>query len=108
MTGGAHGGDAKELPRYLHWLIICNNSGLALCEFVNLSPKNLYITTTIFTLPVLEFSIPISLALMISADCLRDLERAIALYINFFEVVIILGVTVVRGPDHSTFIFSRL
>jgi len=37
-------------------------------------------------------------------------RRARPLYtlnIYFFEVVIILGVTVVRVPDHSTFIFSR-
>jgi hypothetical protein len=69
--------------------------------------KTFLITTTILTLPVFEFSITISLALMISADCWRDLERARPLYIIFFEVVFILGITVVRGPDDSTFIFSR-
>ena len=37
--------------------------------------KTISITTTALTLPVLEFSITISLALMISADCWRDLER---------------------------------
>ena len=34
-------------------------------------------------------------------------ERARPLYIYFLEVVIILGATVVRGPDHSTYIFWR-
>ena len=34
-------------------------------------------------------------------------KRARPLYIYFSEVIYILGETVVRGPDHSTFIFSR-
>jgi len=37
-----------------------------------------------------------------------EVSQARPLYIYFFEVVrIFLGVTDVRGPDHSTFIFSR-
>ena len=81
---------------------------------VNLSPKTLSIATTAFNLPVLEFSIKISLALMISAYflCQTTLHlffrgrnyfgrhggvRARPLNIYFFEVVIILGVTVVIG-----------
>jgi hypothetical protein len=47
-----------------------NFSGLALRELVNLSPKTFSIAITAVTLPVLEFSIALSLALMISCASL--------------------------------------
>jgi hypothetical protein len=47
--------------------LFSNFFGLAFRELPNLSPKTLSIATTAVTLPVLEFSIAISLALMISS-----------------------------------------
>ncbi len=50
--------------------LFSNFSGLAFRELVNLSPKTFSITTTAVTFPVLEFSIAISLALIISSASL--------------------------------------
>jgi hypothetical protein len=50
--------------------LISNFFGLAFCELPNLSPKILSIATTAVTLPVLEFSIAISLALIVSSASL--------------------------------------
>ncbi len=50
--------------------LFSNFSVLAFCELRNLSPKTLSIATTADTLPVLEFSIAISLALIVSSASL--------------------------------------
>ena len=50
--------------------LFSNFPGLAFRELQNLSPKTLSIGTTAVTLPVLEFSIAISLALIVSSASL--------------------------------------
>ena len=50
--------------------LFSNFPGLAFRELPNLSPKTLSIATTAVTLPVLEFSIAISLALIVSSASL--------------------------------------
>ena len=64
-------------------LLLClfsNFFGLAFRELPNLSPKTLSIATTAVTLPVLEFSIAISLALIVSSASLVALIGARGLY----------------------------
>jgi hypothetical protein len=50
--------------------LFSNVSGLVFRELVNLSPKIFSIATTAVTLPVLAFSIAISLALIVSSASL--------------------------------------
>jgi hypothetical protein len=52
------------------WKAVNNLPGLAFCELQVLSPETLSIATTAVTFPVSEFSIAISLALIVSSASL--------------------------------------
>ncbi len=62
--------------------LFSNFPGLALCELRVLSPKTLSIVTMAVTFPVLEFSIVISLALIVSIASLVALIGRVSVVLN--------------------------